>query len=145
MFLKAASLVDEGSESAMLVGHNPAITDFVNAMTNADIENVDNTENLEPTYEIFLNCCIPFVCCLLPDYIRLRHLIIHGFIIFYILVSVLSLYACSTIDDDGYDDRNICYIMTSVGIITYGAMYIAFIIVIGTFIILINSRAGVGN
>ena len=40
MFLKAASLVDEGNESAMLVGHNPAITDFVNAMANADIENI---------------------------------------------------------------------------------------------------------
>ena len=40
MFLKAASLVDESSESAMLVGHNPAITDFVNAMANADIENI---------------------------------------------------------------------------------------------------------
>ena len=40
MFLKAASLVDENCESAMLVGHNPAITDFVNTMANADIDNI---------------------------------------------------------------------------------------------------------
>ncbi|PCJ23875.1 MAG: phosphohistidine phosphatase [SAR86 cluster bacterium] len=40
MFLKAASLVDEHCESAMLVGHNPAITDFVNEMANAEIENI---------------------------------------------------------------------------------------------------------
>lgn len=41
MFLKAASLVDENCESAMLVGHNPAITDFVNAMTSSDSGNGD--------------------------------------------------------------------------------------------------------
>ena len=40
MFLKAAGLVDENCESAMLVGHNPAITEFVNTMANADIENI---------------------------------------------------------------------------------------------------------
>ncbi len=40
MFLKAASLVDENCESAMLVGHNPAITDFVNDMANTDIDNI---------------------------------------------------------------------------------------------------------
>lgn len=40
MFLKAASLVDETCETAMLVGHNPAITEFVNAMANSDIENI---------------------------------------------------------------------------------------------------------
>ena len=40
MFLKAASLVDEEHESAMLVGHNPAITEFVNAMTGSNINNV---------------------------------------------------------------------------------------------------------
>ncbi|MDD9890437.1 MAG: histidine phosphatase family protein [Gammaproteobacteria bacterium] len=40
MFLKAASLVDDNCESAMLVGHNPAITEFVNMMANADIDNV---------------------------------------------------------------------------------------------------------
>lgn len=40
MFLKAASLVDETCESAMLVGHNPAITDFVNSMADSDIDNI---------------------------------------------------------------------------------------------------------
>ena len=40
MFLKAASLVDEEFSSAMLVGHNPAITEFVNAMTGSEINNV---------------------------------------------------------------------------------------------------------
>jgi len=40
MFLKAASLIDEEHESAMLVGHNPAITEFVNDMANADIDNI---------------------------------------------------------------------------------------------------------
>lgn len=40
MFLKAATLVDEEHQSAMLVGHNPAITEFVNAMTGSQINNV---------------------------------------------------------------------------------------------------------
>ncbi|NKB35052.1 MAG: histidine phosphatase family protein [Pseudomonadales bacterium] len=40
MFLKAASLVDENCDSAMLVGHNPAITEFANMMANSDIDNV---------------------------------------------------------------------------------------------------------
>lgn len=40
MFLKAASLVDESMDSAMLVGHNPAITEFANDMTGADIDNI---------------------------------------------------------------------------------------------------------
>ena len=40
MFLKAASLVDETNNSAMLVGHNPAITEFANAMTGESIENI---------------------------------------------------------------------------------------------------------
>jgi len=40
MFLKATSLLDEEYESAMLVGHNPAITEFVNDMCKADIENI---------------------------------------------------------------------------------------------------------
>ncbi len=40
MFLKAASLLDDDCESAMLVGHNPAITDFANLMANADIDNI---------------------------------------------------------------------------------------------------------
>ena len=40
MFLKAASLVDEDYNSAMLVGHNPAITEFANDMCGADIDNI---------------------------------------------------------------------------------------------------------
>ena len=40
MYLKAASLVDENCEFAMLVGHNPTITDFANEMTNAGIANI---------------------------------------------------------------------------------------------------------
>lgn len=40
MFLKATTLLDEDCESAMIVGHNPAITEFVNAMAKLDIDNV---------------------------------------------------------------------------------------------------------
>jgi len=40
MFLKAASLLDDDCESAMLIGHNPAITEFVNQMGGSDIENI---------------------------------------------------------------------------------------------------------
>jgi len=40
MFLKATSLLDDECESAMLVGHNPAITEFANAMANIDIDNI---------------------------------------------------------------------------------------------------------
>lgn len=40
MFLKATRLVDDTFESAMLIGHNPAITDFVNEMAGTDINNV---------------------------------------------------------------------------------------------------------
>ena len=47
MFLKAASLVDEHFQSAMLVGHNPAITDFVNDMCNAGIDNIPTSGLVE--------------------------------------------------------------------------------------------------
>ena len=40
MFLKAASLLDDECETAMLVGHNPAITEFVNEMAGSDIDNI---------------------------------------------------------------------------------------------------------
>ena len=40
MFLKAAGLMDEDYGSAMLVGHNPAITEFANDMCGADIDNI---------------------------------------------------------------------------------------------------------
>jgi phosphohistidine phosphatase len=47
MFLKAASLVDEHFQSAMLVGHNPAITEFVNDMCDAGIDNVPTSGLVE--------------------------------------------------------------------------------------------------
>ncbi len=47
MFLKAASLVDDGCDAAMLVGHNPAITDFVNEMTNGSIEKIPTSGLVE--------------------------------------------------------------------------------------------------
>ena len=40
MYLKAASLVDDNYESAMLVGHNPTITDFANEISNLNIANI---------------------------------------------------------------------------------------------------------
>ena len=40
MFLKAASLLDDDCETAMMIGHNPAITDFVNEMAGSDINNI---------------------------------------------------------------------------------------------------------
>lgn len=47
MFLKAASLLDEHFDSAMLVGHNPAITEFVNEMGNDYIENIPTSGLVE--------------------------------------------------------------------------------------------------
>jgi len=40
MLRKAAGLADENCEAVMLVGHNPAITEFANAMADCDIDNV---------------------------------------------------------------------------------------------------------
>ncbi len=40
MFLKATTLIDEDCDSALLVGHNPAITEFANAMANISIDNI---------------------------------------------------------------------------------------------------------
>ncbi|MEX0964568.1 MAG: histidine phosphatase family protein [Pseudohongiellaceae bacterium] len=40
MFLKAASLLDDDCDVAMMVGHNPAITEFVNEMADSDIDNI---------------------------------------------------------------------------------------------------------
>ena len=47
MFLKAASLIDEHFHSAMLVGHNPAITEFANDMCNAGIDNIPTSGLVE--------------------------------------------------------------------------------------------------
>jgi phosphohistidine phosphatase len=40
MFLRVVSLLEENCESAMLVGHNPSITDFANCMANKSIDNM---------------------------------------------------------------------------------------------------------
>lgn len=40
MFLKATHQLDDSCASAMLVGHNPAITEFANHMCNANIDNI---------------------------------------------------------------------------------------------------------
>ena len=40
MFLKATKLIDDDFNSAILVGHNPAITEFVNEMANCEIKNI---------------------------------------------------------------------------------------------------------
>lgn len=42
MFLKATKLMDESCHAAMLVGHNPAITEFVNAMVGETAETIEN-------------------------------------------------------------------------------------------------------
>lgn len=52
MFLKAATLMDDSCESAMLVGHNPAITDFANAMTGAGIDNIPTCGLVQITLDI---------------------------------------------------------------------------------------------
>ena len=52
MFLKAASLVDADCDSAMLVGHNPAITEFANVMTNSDIDNIPTCGLVEISLDI---------------------------------------------------------------------------------------------
>lgn len=40
MFLKAVRLVDDEVAAALLVGHNPAITEFLNVLCQSDIENI---------------------------------------------------------------------------------------------------------
>ena len=52
MFLKAASLLDDDCDSAMLVGHNPAITEFANVMTNSDIDNIPTCGLVEISLDI---------------------------------------------------------------------------------------------
>jgi len=42
MFLKAAKMMDESAGSAMIVGHNPAITEFVNAMLGDGSDEIEN-------------------------------------------------------------------------------------------------------
>ena len=52
MFLKAARLVDDHFDAAMLVGHNPAITEFANMMTGAEIENIPTCGLVQMSLEI---------------------------------------------------------------------------------------------
>ena len=52
MFLKAASLVDDYYDSAMLVGHNPAITEFANMMANVEIDNVPTCGLIDMRFEV---------------------------------------------------------------------------------------------
>jgi len=52
MFLRAASLLDEDYESAMLVGHNPAITEFVNELAEVEIDNIPTCGLVELSLEI---------------------------------------------------------------------------------------------
>ena len=52
MFLKAASLLDDDCAEAMLVGHNPAITDFANLLANAGIENIPTCGLVKMTLDI---------------------------------------------------------------------------------------------
>lgn len=52
MFLKAASLLDDSCSEAMLVGHNPAITDFANLMADAGIENIPTCGLVKMTLNI---------------------------------------------------------------------------------------------
>ncbi|MEX2468946.1 MAG: histidine phosphatase family protein [Pseudohongiellaceae bacterium] len=52
MLLKAASLADDTCESVMLVGHNPAITEFANAMAGCDIDNVPTCGLVELTLPV---------------------------------------------------------------------------------------------
>jgi phosphohistidine phosphatase len=38
--LNIVNALDDGIQTVVLVGHNPALTDFANALTNGDIENI---------------------------------------------------------------------------------------------------------
>lgn len=47
MFLKATRSVDEECDTAMLIGHNPAITDFANALSNSQIDTMPTSGLVE--------------------------------------------------------------------------------------------------
>ncbi len=40
VFMRVTSLIDDSYEAAMLVGHNPTITEFANRMTNSSIDSM---------------------------------------------------------------------------------------------------------
>jgi phosphohistidine phosphatase len=68
MFLKAASLLDDDCEAAMLVGHNPAITDFVNEMANSQIGNIPTCGLVELSLPIDSWADIDFASATLVDF-----------------------------------------------------------------------------
>ena len=68
MFLKAASLVDEDYDSAMLVGHNPAITEFANSMCDGDIDNIPTCGLVEFRLPIEDWSEVSFDCAELVDF-----------------------------------------------------------------------------
>lgn len=47
MFLKATKLMDGSCDTAMLVGHNPAITEFVNAMVGEQAGTAETAETID--------------------------------------------------------------------------------------------------
>lgn len=68
MFLKAASQVDESCDSAMLVGHNPAITEFANAMSDVEIDNIPTCGLVELSLPIEHWCDINYGGARLVDF-----------------------------------------------------------------------------
>jgi len=52
MFLKAVELLDEHYRSAMLVGHNPAITEFANGVCDRPIDHIPTCGLLELQFPI---------------------------------------------------------------------------------------------
>lgn len=52
MFFKAVRLMDDDCDSAMLIGHNPAITDFVNEMAGCEINNIPTCGLVELSLDI---------------------------------------------------------------------------------------------
>jgi phosphohistidine phosphatase len=54
VFLRITSLIDDRCEAAMLVGHNPTITEFANRMTNSSIDSM-------PTCSL-VKLSLPIIC-----------------------------------------------------------------------------------
>ena len=68
MLLKTASLLDDECEAAMLVGHNPAITDFVNEMAGSDIDNIPTCGLVQLSLPIDSWSEIKFSCAELVEF-----------------------------------------------------------------------------
>ena len=52
VFLKIVSSIDDRFETAMLVGHNPTITEFANRMTNSSIDSMPTCSLIEMSLPI---------------------------------------------------------------------------------------------